>query len=219
VAESVALAAVTGGKSWHLHRLKKLTTSSLLASPAAQNIDTLIQELRVPSLDHDLFAPLDDELLPETLRDLIRNAPLPSLSSGPRDEALTQALTNRAVEFQRLPPACLAGLWLLAGDLDKSHTISQSIGNRNGSFWHGIMHRREGDYSNAKYWLRRAAPHRVLDLLAESRYGDPLRFVEACERAVTSNADEQTAMVESLRQLQWLEWQQLFVHCLNEAAP
>ena len=51
--------------------------------------------------------------------------------------------------------ACLCGLWLAHNYLDESHRISQEIENPTGSFWHAIMHRREGDYSNSKYWFRR----------------------------------------------------------------
>src|SRR4051812_40242009 len=46
----------------------------------------------------------------------------------------------------------LAGLWLYFDWLDESHRVSQSIDTPTGSFWHAIMHRREGDFSNSKYW-------------------------------------------------------------------
>src|SRR4051812_4745927 len=46
-----------------------------------------------------------------------------------------------------------AGLWLYVDDLDRSHTVSQSITDATGSFWHGIMHRREGDFANSHYWM------------------------------------------------------------------
>lgn len=61
---------------------------------------------------------------------------------------------------------CLAGVWLLHDFLDESHTISQGIDTTTGSFWHGIMHRREGDFSNAKYWFRRVGQHDVLKSLS-----------------------------------------------------
>jgi hypothetical protein len=41
--------------------------------------------------------------------------------------------------------ACRAGLLLWNDDLDASHTIAQDIEDVTGSYWHAIMHRREGD--------------------------------------------------------------------------
>jgi len=58
--------------------------------------------------------------------------------------------------------ALLSGLWLRHDWLDQSHRISQSLENPTGSFWHAIMHRREGDFSNSKYWYRRASSHPLL---------------------------------------------------------
>jgi hypothetical protein len=53
----------------------------------------------------------------------------------------------------------------LAGDIERSHSISQNIENLEGSFLHGMMHRREGDFSNAKYWFRRVGNHPVIEQL------------------------------------------------------
>ena len=66
--------------------------------------------------------------------------------------------------------ACLSALWLHHDFLDRSHQISQSISDSTGSFWHGIMHRREGDYWNSKYWFRQVGNHPVFsDLHAAVR--------------------------------------------------
>ncbi|MBI1923612.1 hypothetical protein HYR99_05125, partial [Candidatus Poribacteria bacterium] len=59
---------------------------------------------------------------------------------------------GQPVKDATLASAVQSGLLLWNDALDISHTISQRIENTTGSYWHGIMHRREPDYSNAKYW-------------------------------------------------------------------
>lgn len=66
--------------------------------------------------------------------------------------------------------AVKAGLLLLHDDLDESHRYSQSVQgegrHRAGDYWHAVMHRREPDYSNSKYWFRRVGSHPVFSPLA-----------------------------------------------------
>src|SRR5262245_28801149 len=70
---------------------------------------------------------------------------------------LEKAFANVQTEFGPKQPAdgemgqcTLAAVWLVHDFLDESHAISQHVDTPSGSFWHGILHRREGDYSNAK---------------------------------------------------------------------
>jgi len=168
--------------------------------------------------DLDAFAQTELAHLPDALQTLIRQAPLPDLDDGPRDQELSNqiaALTDN--DFGELSPSqralCRSGLWLLAGELDRSHTISQDIGAAEGSFWHGIMHRREGDFGNSKYWFRRVGEHPVLDRLPEltdGDYDDPYDFVDKCSRAVRGKSSER----EDCRRTQWIEWQALMAHCI-----
>ncbi|MFC0216359.1 hypothetical protein ACFFK0_28580 [Paenibacillus chartarius] len=55
--------------------------------------------------------------------------------------------------------ALKSGLHLWNGSLDASHSLSQELETPLGSYWHGIMHRMEGDYGNANYWFARAGKH------------------------------------------------------------
>jgi len=119
-----------------------------------------------------------------------------------------------------LSPACAAGLWLRFDFLDESHAISQDLDTVDGSFWHAIMHRREPDAWNAKYWWRRVGPHPVLRALAEQapalgyRYTGPFDFVDFCERVRGSGSAEE----ETAKRTQQVEWQLLFDHCLKMKA-
>jgi hypothetical protein len=111
--------------------------------------------------------------------------------------------------------ACLAGLWLYFDYLDESHTISQELETPDGSFWHAIMHRREPDPSNSKYWWRRVGGHPVLDALREHAsgigytYTTPEAFVDFCERVRDGGSSDE----ELAQRVQLLEWQLLFDWC------
>jgi hypothetical protein len=114
---------------------------------------------------------------------------------------------------------CRSGLWLAFGFLDESHVISQGIDTAEGSFWHAIMHRREPDASNSKYWWRRVGEHPVFALLAgeAARLGwkswDPAAFVDECEKERGSGSERETL----LREVQRAEWQRLFDWCHRHA--
>jgi hypothetical protein len=115
--------------------------------------------------------------------------------------------------------ACYSGLWLFHDGLDESHTISQDLDTPEGSAWHAIMHRREPDASNSKYWWRRVGEHAVFELLKERTpalgyfFTTPYDFVDLCERVRGQN-DAQEALA---KRVQLLEWQLLFDACYRKA--
>jgi len=145
------------------------------------------------------------------------------------------AHATRSVADRDMAACCLSGVWLLHDYLDESHTISQGIKTSSGSFWHAIMHRREGDFSNAKYWFRHVGRHPVFAPLAEraaelaaargnaaavqslSSAGewDPFAFVDLCQAARRGGGD---AMLRDLcLDVQQAEWELLFDHCYRAA--
>lgn len=150
--------------------------------------------------------------------ELVRQAELPGLSGGPQDDLLAKEIAGA---FDSLVTDAIAGdardyfrsaLWLLAGDLDRSHTISQDMPSAEGSFWHGIMHRRENDFSNAKYWFRRVGNHAAfaqISRLHPGVYDDPMSFIDCVEAALRGGGDD-----TGLREAQWTEWQCLMDNCL-----
>ncbi|MCA9229052.1 MAG: hypothetical protein KDA57_00255 [Planctomycetales bacterium] len=139
--------------------------------------------------------------------------------------SLDEAFAHTPIVDSDMARCCLSAVWLLHDFLDESHTISQGIETRSGSFWHGIMHRREGDFSNAKYWFRRVDHHPVYERLAAATNAlgeedflvagdwDPFRFVDLCQAAVKGNG----SVVASCQKIQQLEWELLFDHCYAAA--
>lgn len=107
-----------------------------------------------------------------------------------------------------------SGLYLYFSALDESHAISQGIHTRSGSYWHGIMHRQEGDWANAKYWFRRVGSHPVLAALEReaAQPWDAFAFVDRCAAASAGREDE-----PACRRLQALEWTLLLGHCYRKA--
>lgn len=160
------------------------------------------------------------ESFPQPIREAVLASELPGLDEGPRDSTLIKLLLEAdQLDWSALGAGrqalSLSALWLLAGDLDRSHTLSQNIPSSEGSFWHGIMHRREGDFGNSKYWFRRVGTHPVLEQLpklSEGDYSDPFDFVDQCSRAVRKGGEA----YQRCQRAQWLEWQALLLHCLGK---
>lgn len=128
--------------------------------------------------------------------------------------------------------ACHAALWLHFDFLEESHKISQDLDTIEGSYWHALMHRREPDYWNSKYWFRRVGRHLIFEplresaaklaqaagkpqaaaFLAEQTAWDPMGFVDLCEAASLGKADELLC-----RRIQRCEWDLLFDYCYRRA--
>lgn len=139
--------------------------------------------------------------------------------------------------------AVKAGLHLMNESLDKSHSLSQEIANGTGSCWHGLMHRMEGDYSNAKYWFADAGHHPIytqlinlvrnytplqdlaelehealrskLKVLMTSPVWNPSVFVDAVELQVTLVQDRRAD--QWLRQIQRFEMLLLLQYCYEKS--
>lgn len=136
--------------------------------------------------------------------------------------------------------ALKAGLFQIHDFLDASHELAQSIEgegrHRNGDYWHAIMHRREPDASNAKYWLRRVGRHPVFGPLAaraeeilrnagsatrpwEQRLigrgeWDPFAFVDLSEQCRLSS---DPILSQCTRHIQQTEMDLLLEQCLADA--
>jgi hypothetical protein len=177
--------------------------------------------------------------VPADLLDKIEHAPVPPLDAGEIARELQNGIDAWTLGKDResdgggavgRPRRQLleAALRLLAGDLDGSHCISQEIKSPEGSFWHGVMHRREGDYGNAQYWFRRVGLHPAYDELRKEladdvltrevfRGGwDPVEFVDQCAAACRQAGRKSgLSQIEILRQAQWIEWQVMVKYCMS----
>lgn len=163
---------------------------------------------------------------------------VPRLSpSSPGTEHRWILEAAREVVAKLLPPhgaraeatAVLAGLLLLSDRLDDSHRAAQSIegagAHRNGDYWHAILHRREPDFGNSKYWFRSVGRHPVFPEVARAVEGlghasstaelgpwphrllergqwQPMAFVDLCEAV---GKDETSPLGCVARRIQWIE--------------
>jgi hypothetical protein len=160
---------------------------------------------------------------------------IPQRHVGDQLQSLTtdRLFDGAVVRDLQMANCCLAGLWLWFDFLDESHQLSQRISSPSGSYWHGIMHRREPDYDNAKYWFRKVGQHPVHDRLAvavaelieplddlqvsdfldDDAGWDALGFVDLCERYEESRSPAETLC----RKVARVEWQLLFDECWRGA--
>lgn len=58
------------------------------------------------------------------------------------------------------------GLWLWNDYLDEAHKLTQQIDTDTGSFWHAIVHRREGHFPNSRHWYAKAKNHPAMEAIA-----------------------------------------------------
>jgi len=123
------------------------------------------------------------------------------LSSGSSElTALAEVIAQKVAV-----PELQAAIWLYVDELERSHRVSQSIDSPTGSFWHAIMHRREGDFGNSRYWLRQTGSHPVWNDLAQVGY-EPYDFLSQVSMDSGKNSPE-------LVDMQRAEWRMLFGWC------
>jgi hypothetical protein len=124
-----------------------------------------------------------------------------------------------------------AGLLVWNDDIDAAHDIVQDVPDATGSFWHAIIHRREGDAGNSCYWWARTGQHPAFEILYQAAQSSlakesddaagafaqklhsagrwlPTDFVELCEKARRGKIEG-----EWLQRLQVVEFQTLLNWC------
>ncbi len=176
-------------------------------------------------------------LLPERAMPLGPGTPNQPLFAKLKRLTVEEAFVPQKVKDRDLARTCLAGLWLYHDFLAESHQISQDMKSAEGGYWHALMHRREPDYGNSKYWFHRVGRHAVFEklkadaaalaedvstkaVLARGKWEklmsqkawDPFAFIDLCEAAVQGKEP-----AELCRQVAQREWELLFEHCMNGA--
>lgn len=166
---------------------------------------------------------------------------------SPRTSSLTDWLSQACRDYQpdevtssADATAVRAGLFQLHNQLEVSHQYSQSCEGQGRhatpDYWHGIMHRREPDYGNSKYWFRRVGEHPIFPEVAShavqvlqncaspaadkwlsvltSAGWDPFAFVDLCHDCARTS---DTALIEAAQQIQWREMILLLGHSYRDA--
>lgn len=162
----------------------------------------------------------------ERLNPLGRGTPVSDVRDELNALSVDNAFSHAKIVDPDMANACIAGIWLLFNYLEDSHTISQSIETSTGSFWHGVMHRREGDFFNSKYWFRRVGEHAVfpdlqkvaselassadrhptISFLSNQSKWNPFDFVDLVEACLADKSPHELLC----KQIQQAEWELLF---------
>lgn len=161
-----------------------------------------------------------------------------SIATSLKTMPIEELFTGREVVDADAARCVKAGLLLWADALNAAHEIVQEVTTPTGSYWHAIMHRREPDWANSKYWFRKVGEHPIfpelragtLDLLklaADTNckvfwgflHGredwDPYHFVDCCEQVTSSGSAPE--FETHLEQIQTLEIVLLISYSYREA--
>lgn len=173
---------------------------------------------------------MDLSAFPDVVQALLRDSPpMPLVSSRSPDdrirEVLDQASATRWFPDARSADGALAGLWLRFGGWDESHIIAQDLHSKEGSYWHGIIHRQEPDDWNSTYWFRQAGDHPICEKLRAAaeplvaqhpeagfslkKTWDAPGFVTFCQKARDLPGSSAHDLAVALQEVEWwllFEW-------------
>lgn len=151
---------------------------------------------------------LPSELIPLLRRDQAESLP-PLLPQKPFSPELKSTISSLKSD---LPVPVVGILHLLNDDIDAAHTLVQDDdSNRDSNLIHSLLHRREGDLWNSKWWLNQFT-HPFLNTLYEEKKLDgrtgAKQFVDMVERVTSKGATTACAAqrdVKATKEWQWKE--------------
>jgi hypothetical protein len=185
-------------------------------------------------MDLASYSPFVGQLLATSrLPDLGPGTPNVSLRNTLMSLDVTRLCAPQKTQDQQAAAACHAGLWLYHDFVNEAHSIAQDLDTPEGSYWHALVHRREPDFGNSKYWFRHAGRHPIFEplhaaaaewavnandgaaaFLRRQASWDPFAFVDLCQ----SVYHDRSALRDLCRRIQLHEWELLFDFCYRQAA-
>jgi hypothetical protein len=158
--------------------------------------------------------------------EFLREAQLPRISA--QEPTLDRRLIQRvaAAEDHEIvgngsAASCARSLlFLAAGGLDQAHRIVQEMSTSDGAYIHGMIHRIDDDFDNARYWFRRAGVQpaanemyqraAVASVTVASRpIWDPFLVIDMVETSRTAG------VTEELRAILTIEFEVLLESCVS----
>jgi hypothetical protein len=124
-----------------------------------------------------------DHLAHTTATLLLARTDVPIHPKQPYDAEVTQAI--RALHRgHHISDLVASALHLLNDDLDSAHVLCQAHeGTPTADYLHQIVHRREGDFGNARYWLHRTGTHPL-----HATFTDARQMIDLCQQSDTEAA-------------------------------
>lgn len=118
----------------------------------------------------------------------------------------TSPILTAQISSLSLHPSLEAALHILNNDLPSAHFLvrhMQAPPAYAGMFLHGILHRVEGDYDNARAWYKNVAGSEVFDEVWEGGEGEARGFIGRVEGFVKKGEGEREGLErESLREIE-----------------
>jgi hypothetical protein len=168
---------------------------------------------------------------PAFITDFLRKTQLPRLSV--QEPAPDKQLIQRVAEADDDEIASANGpeakcirslLYLAAGGVDQAHRIVQEISTSDAAYIHGIIHRIDDDFDNARYWFRRAGMQPATAemyrraaanslTVAGHPIWDPLLVTDMVETSRTAG------VTQELRAILTIEFEVLLLFLSNRTEP